>query len=146
MVESMLKVIHILGGLQQAEHLRVLNVYGLQSRKLGDWHERTRSWSGDSKNCCVWDFDVGSWHETCHGKFVPQLLLPERKEHRAIVANDLIQATTNEPDFLNKVITLKETGASLSYVQCFYIFFNKCLYFSYYTSGCFLDRHCTFRS
>ena len=33
-------------------------------------------------------------------KFVPQLLLPEQKEHRAAVANDLIQIATNEPDFL----------------------------------------------
>ena len=29
-----------------------------------------------------------------------QLLLPEQKEHRAAVANDLIQTATNEPDFL----------------------------------------------
>ena len=29
---------------------------------------RTRSWSGDSKNYCVRDFDTGSWHETCCGK------------------------------------------------------------------------------
>ena len=27
-------------------------------------------------------------------KFVPQLLLPEQKEHRAAVANDLIQTAT----------------------------------------------------
>ena len=52
-------------------------------------------------------------------KFVPQLLLPEQKEHHAAVANDLIQTTTKEPDFLEKVITLKGTVASLSYVQCF---------------------------
>ena len=38
-------------------------------------------------------------------KFVPWLLLPEQKEHRAAVANDLIQTATNEPDFLKKVIT-----------------------------------------
>ena len=37
-------------------------------------------------------------------KFVPQLLLLEQKEHCAAVANDLIQTTTTEPDFL-KVIT-----------------------------------------
>ena len=35
-------------------------------------------------------------------KFIPWLLLPEQKEHRAAVANDLIQATTSEPDFLKK--------------------------------------------
>ena len=40
-------------------------------------------------------------------KFIPQLLLPEQKEHRAAVAIDLIQTSTNEPDFLNKAITLK---------------------------------------
>ena len=32
-------------------------------------------------------------------------LLPEQKEHHAAVANDLIQTTTNEPDFLTNVIT-----------------------------------------
>ena len=35
-VEHLLKVVHILEGLQQAEHLRMLNVYGLQSTKIGD--------------------------------------------------------------------------------------------------------------
>ena len=29
---------------------------------------RTRSWSGDSQNHCVWSFDAGSGHETCRGK------------------------------------------------------------------------------
>ena len=38
-------------------------------------------------------------------KFVLQLLLPEQKEHHAAVANDLIQTSTNEPDFLKKFIT-----------------------------------------
>ena len=33
-------------------------------------------------------------------QFIPQLLLPEQKEHRAAVANDLIQTSTNEPYFL----------------------------------------------
>ena len=61
--------------------------------------------------------DLGMKHVLA--KFVPQLLLPEQKEHRAAVANDLIQTTTKEPDFLEKVITLKGTEASLSYVQCF---------------------------
>ena len=36
-------------------------------------------------------------------KFVPQLLLPEQKEHRAAVAIDLIQTATNEPDFLKNI-------------------------------------------
>ena len=37
-------------------------------------------------------------------KFISKLLLPEQKEHVA-VASDLIQTTTNEADFLKKVIT-----------------------------------------
>ena len=49
-------------------------------------------------------------------KFTLQFLLPEQEEHRAAVANDLIQTATNEPDFLKMVITLKGTEASLSYV------------------------------
>ena len=35
-------------------------------------------------------------------KFAPGLLLPEQKEHCAAVANDLIQTSTNEPDFLKQ--------------------------------------------
>ena len=58
-------------------------------------------------------------------KFILWLLLQEQKEHRAAVANDLIQTATNKPDFLKKVITLKETEASLSYVQCFL----SCIFF-----------------
>ena len=42
-------------------------------------------------------------------KFVLQVLLPEQKEHRAAVANDLIQTATNEPDFPKKVITKGES-------------------------------------
>ena len=41
-------------------------------------------------------------------EFVPWLLLPEQKEHRAVVANDLIQNASNGPDFLNKVRTRDE--------------------------------------
>ena len=40
-------------------------------------------------------------------KFILQLLTPEQKEHHAAVADDLIQTTTNEPNFLKEVITLK---------------------------------------
>ena len=47
--------------------------------------------------------DPGTKHVMA--KFVLQLLLPEQKEHRATVANDLIQTTTNEADSLKKVIT-----------------------------------------
>ena len=38
-------------------------------------------------------------------KFVLWLLLPEQKEHRAAVANDLVPATTDEPGSLRKIIT-----------------------------------------
>lgn len=34
MAENLLKVMHVLEGLQQAEHLRMLDVYGVQSTVL----------------------------------------------------------------------------------------------------------------
>ena len=37
MDKNLLKVIHTLEGLPQAEHLRMLNVYGLQSTKISVW-------------------------------------------------------------------------------------------------------------
>ena len=52
-------------------------------------------------------------------KFVLWLLLPEQKEYRALVANDLIQISTDKSDLLKKDITLKGTEASSSYVPCF---------------------------
>ena len=42
-------------------------------------------------------------------EFVPWLLLPEEKEHLAVGANDLIQTTMNEPDFLKKILTGDES-------------------------------------
>ena len=36
MVENLLKLIHILEGLHQAEHRRMLNIYRLQSTKIDD--------------------------------------------------------------------------------------------------------------
>ena len=38
-------------------------------------------------------------------KLVPRFLLPQQMQHHAAIPNDLIQITTNEPDFLKKVIT-----------------------------------------
>ncbi|XP_069330150.1 histone-lysine N-methyltransferase SETMAR-like [Eulemur rufifrons] len=38
-------------------------------------------------------------------KCVPQLLLPEQKEHSAAFSNDLLQTASNEPDLLKKVVT-----------------------------------------
>ena len=42
------------------------------------------------------------------GNFVLWLLLPEQKEHRAAVANGLVQTATNEPDVLKKLRTQDE--------------------------------------
>ena len=92
MVENLLKAIHILEGLQQAEHLRMLNVYGLQSTKIGDWQCKNLKQ--------IWGFqklvglrfmmqDLGM--KRVMAKSVLQLLLSEQKEHRVAVANDLIQ-------------------------------------------------------
>jgi hypothetical protein len=42
-------------------------------------------------------------------KFVPRLLSQEQMELRAKVAQDLIETTNNDPDFLKKVITRDES-------------------------------------
>ena len=52
--------------------------------------------------------DLGMKHVVA--KFIPWLLLPKQKEHRAAVANDSIETTTNEPDFF-KVLTRDECGS-----------------------------------
>lgn len=36
-------------------------------------------------------------------------MLPEQKEHRAVIASDLLHIATNEPEFLNKVINRHES-------------------------------------
>ena len=66
-------------------------------------------------------------------KFVLQLLLPEQKEHRATVTNDLTQTTANEPDFL-KVTTLKGPEVSVSYIQCFLYLVSSSIYVSIFHS------------
>ena len=50
--------------------------------------------------------DLGMKHIVA--KFILWLLLPEQKEHCAVVANDLIQTAASEQDFLKKVITSDE--------------------------------------
>ena len=37
MAKNLLKVIHVLEGLQQAEPLRMLTMYGLQLTNISDW-------------------------------------------------------------------------------------------------------------
>ena len=44
----------------------------------------------------------------CCGKILSMASATEQKEHCAVVANDLIQTTTNELDFIKKVITRDE--------------------------------------
>ena len=95
MVKNLLKVIHVLEGLQQAELLRMLNMERMQSTKT------------------VWELeaDLGVPKATVPeiltqnlgmkcvvAKFILKLLLPEQKEHCAAVANDLIETATNEQD------------------------------------------------
>ena len=87
MVENLLKVIHILEDLQQAEQLGMLNMCALQSTKISPDHVRTRSWSEDSKNYCIQDFDVGSRHETCCGKICSMPSATRVEERCAAVDN-----------------------------------------------------------
>ena len=58
-----------------------------------DWRltVRTRSWSGDSKNDYVQDFDEGSWPEMCPGKIcsvIPtkDLMFPSKNQWRLLLS------------------------------------------------------------
>ena len=108
MVKNVLKVIHVLEGLPQEEHLTILTVYKLQSKKISDWQQELEADLGILKTTVseILTQDLGMKHVVA--KFVPQLLLPEQKEYRAAVANDLIQTAITEPDFLKKTITRDE--------------------------------------
>ena len=106
MVENLLKVIHILEGLQQAEHLRMLNVYvGCNLQRSATDSVRTRTDLGIPNSTVSEILTQDLSMECVMAKFIPWLLLPEQKEYHAVLANDLIQTATNEPDFLKKVIT-----------------------------------------
>ena len=109
MVKNLLKVIHVLEGLQQAEHLRMLNAYGLQSTKIGNWQCENWKliWGFWKLLCEILTQDLGMKHVVA--KIVLQRRLPEQKEHRTAV-----RRTVWGP----KVPTLVGTEASLSYVQC----------------------------
>ena len=55
MVKNLLKVIRVLKGLQQADHLRMLNIYGLQSSKISHWQcENYQLIWGLQKLLCSW--------------------------------------------------------------------------------------------
>ena len=83
MVENLLKMIHILEGLQQAEHLRMLNMYGLQSTKIGDWQLEADLGIPETTVPEILTQDFGM--KRVVAKFTPQLLLPEQKEHCAVL-------------------------------------------------------------
>ena len=110
MAENLLKVIHVLEGLQQAEHLGMLNMYGLQSTKINDWLRELEADLGmpNTTESEILTQDLGMKHIVA--KFVLWLLLPEQKEHRAAVGR-----TVWGP----KVPALKKTEVVSSYGQCF---------------------------
>ena len=83
---------------------------GCNQQRSTTGSERNRSWYEDPQNYCVQEFDTGSWRETCHGKIYSAASATRAKGTSLAVANDLIQTTTNELDFLKKVIVLKGTG------------------------------------
>ena len=92
-----MKVIHVLEGLQQAEHMRRLNKDAINK----DWRLTGRELEADlglPKTTVSQTLTQDLGMKRVVAKFIPWLLLPEQKEHRATVANDLIQTAINEPD------------------------------------------------
>ena len=90
MIENLLKVIHVLEGLQQAEHLRLA---------VGELQVDVGVPKTTVPEIFMQDLDMN--HDMA--KFILWLLLLEQKGYHAAVANDLIQTATNEPDFLKRL-------------------------------------------
>ena len=87
----MLKVIHMLEGLQQAEHLRMLNAQVATINKDRQLTvQKLEADLGIPKTTVskILMQDLGM--KPVVAKFVPWLLLPEQKEHCAAVANYLL--------------------------------------------------------
>ena len=86
----------------------MLSVCGHSRRRWVADRTRTGSGSGTPKTavCEILTQDLGV--KRVVAKFIPRLLLPEQKDHRAAVADDLIQTATNEPDFLQRVTARDE--------------------------------------
>ena len=82
-------MIHILEDLLQAEYLSMLNVYKLQSTKIGDLTVRELEADLGIPKTTVSETlmqDLGM--KGVMATFVLWLLLPEQKEHHAAVPND----------------------------------------------------------
>ena len=69
---------------------------------------RAGSWSGDSKNYCVWGFDVG-WNVSGQNLFHGCCCQSRRNIMLQLLMT--IQTATKEPDFLQKVIAGDEWWA-----------------------------------
>ena len=89
MVENLLKVIHVPEGLQQAEHLRMLNVYGLQPTK-----KRVRQIHSKVKTMLTMFFD---WEDVVHNECTP-LGQTINKEYYNNILHQLID-TYNENSY-----------------------------------------------
>ena len=86
MVENLLKVMHILEVLQQAERAQAaIN----KDQRLIVWEREADLRIPKTTVSEILTQDLGM--KPVVAKFVPRLLLPEQKEHHAAVANDLIQ-------------------------------------------------------
>ena len=101
-VENLLKVIHVLEGPQQCLWAAIN-----RDRRLTVWKLEADLGSPKTTVSEILTQDFGMKHVMT--KFIPWILLPEQKQHHAVLASDLIQTTTNEPHFLRKVITRDES-------------------------------------
>ena len=106
---------------------------GCYQQRLATDSVRTRSWSGDSKNYCVWDFDSGSWYEMCCDKIHSAASATREKEHHAAVRRTV---------WGFKISTLKGTEL-LSYAQCFFYHVSASVNVSIFLIT-WLDTICTY--
>jgi hypothetical protein len=109
MAENPVKAIHVLEVLRHAEHSKILNTWAAINK---NWRLTVRELEEDLvipwtvvSEILTEEFGM----KRVVAKFVLQLLSHEQKEFRAEVAQDLLETSNNDPDFLKQFITGEES-------------------------------------
>ena len=148
MAENLLKVTYILEGLQQAEHLRMSNMYRLQSAKISDLSDSA-----------LLEPRLGALGLLAFPKTKITFEREEISDHRWNLGKyDRATDGNSQKGFCRLFWTEEQMLGGLCESQGAYlegnwgisvlctmflvscIFFSKCLYFSYYMDVYFLDR------
>ena len=147
MVENLLKVIHILEGLQHSEPLRMLNVNGLQS-KISDWQYENQQLIWGLQNL----LHPRLWHRILAWNVSWQNLYCDSEKYDKAADGDSNKGLCRvfehwkrhwENCVRSQGACFRGTEVSFSYVQCFLYLVSSINVFIFQSAwlDTFLDRH-----